>query len=175
MVCKGITQGKGFVVMARFSILISLVTLLSVNLLTASKSQAQEKEFTVFDVRKTLPLNDEQKVFKDYYVNIGSESGVKAGTILEVYRKVPVIDIYRNKAQGDLVIPVAHLRVIQSQKTMSVARVETVANPKDIPVVQFEAVMMGDRVQVASTKVDIKVDNAAQVNTTSDDEEEGEE
>jgi hypothetical protein len=112
-------------------------------------ASANENDFIVFDVRKTLPLNDTDPVYRDYYVNIGTETGVHAGSILAVYRRLPVIDVYRNKAQGDLVIPVGHLKVIHSQKTMSVCRIASIASEKQIPVVSYETVMMGDRVEIA--------------------------
>jgi hypothetical protein len=112
-------------------------------------AHARQHDFTVFDVRKTLSLHDDDPVYKDFYVNMGTESGVKIGDIVAVYRRVPVIDVYRNKAQGDLVVPIAHLRVIHTQKTMSVCRLAAAVNQKQIPVLQFDAVMMGDRVELA--------------------------
>jgi len=125
------------------------LTLTFALLIPSSRAMAYEKEFTVFDMRKTLPLHDDDPVYRDYYVNIGSDSGVQVGAILAIYRHVPVIDIYRNKAEGDLVVPIGHMKVIQVQKSMSVCRVASIASEKQIPVVQYETVMMGDQVRVA--------------------------
>jgi hypothetical protein len=133
-------------------IISSLIAFLLLSCISLSAFAEHIAEYTVFDVRKSLPLNDNDKVYKDYYVNMGSDSGVRVGAELSVYRKVPVIDIYRNKAQGDLVIPVAKIKVIQVQKTMSVARLEHIASMSEIPVVDFEAVMMGDRVEIAAAE-----------------------
>jgi hypothetical protein len=115
-------------------------------LAAAATAQAHPSDFIVFDVRKTLPLHDGETVYRDYYVNIGTEIGVKDGSILAVYRRIPVVDVYRNKAQGDLIVPVGHLRVIHTQKSMSVCRLASRANESQVPVVDYEAVMMGDRV-----------------------------
>ena len=129
-----------------FSILFSILLCVTV------QAKADQKEFTVFEARKTLPLSDTAPVFKDYYVNMGVENGVTVGSVLSVFRKIPVIDIYTNKAPGDLIVEVAKLKVIHTQRSMSVARVYAEANPKSIPVVQFEKVMLGDRVELAGKK-----------------------
>jgi hypothetical protein len=112
-------------------------------------AQAGEKTYSVFDIKKTVPLNDHQKTFRDFYVNIGSEQGVKVGSILAVYRRQGVVDYYRNVLHDDLLVPVAHMRVIMAQKGMSVARIESLTPAKQIPVVEFNTVMLGDRVELA--------------------------
>src|SRR5205823_4199211 len=126
-----------------------LFPLLFILLAAAASAHAHPSDFIVFDVRKTLPLHDGEQVYRDYYVNIGTETGVRAGSILAVYRRIPVVDVYRNKAQGDLIVPVGHLRVIHSQKTMSVCRLAGRASESQVPVMDYEAVMMGDRVEIA--------------------------
>lgn len=107
-----------------------------------------QKTFTVFDVRKTLPLNENQPVFKDYYINLGTDHGAKPGMVVTAFRRVPVIDIYRNQAQADLIIEVGKMKIIHSQNSMSVARVVSLAKEGSIPVVQFETIMIGDRVEL---------------------------
>src|SRR5580692_10300562 len=89
-----------------------LYPILLLLLITAAFSSGAhaDKDFIIFDVRKTLPLDDTDKIYKDYYVDIGTESGIHVGSILAVYRRLPVIDLYRNKAQGDLVVPIGHLK-----------------------------------------------------------------
>jgi hypothetical protein len=142
-----IDPGKGHIMASKTFILISLLFMLIVQVSNLDSALARPKEYTVFEVRKTLPLNDKQPVFYDYYVNMGTENGVKEGDDLAVYRKIPIIDIYRNKAQGDMVVEIARVKVIHVQKTMSVVRIIKKANPKKIPVVPFERIMMGDRVE----------------------------
>jgi hypothetical protein len=109
---------------------------------------ARPKEYSVFEIRKTLPLSENEPVYRDYYINMGTDDGLRVGNYVSVHRHSPVIDIYRNKAQDDLIVPLAHMKVIHAQKTMSVARVVSHTNPEQIPVVQFEQVMLGDRVEL---------------------------
>lgn len=122
------------------------------------------RTFAVFDVRKNLPLTNKESVQKDYYVNLGSDHGAKVGSVLSVKRRLPVIDMYRNQAQGDLVVEVAKLKVIHAQPSMSVGRVISVSNPKSIPVVPYESVMMGDQVEMTgedAAQVEVKREQAS--------------
>jgi len=118
------------------------------------------RAFAVFDVRKSLPLTGKEGTFRDYYVNLGTDNGAKVGSILSVKRRLPVIDVYRNQAQGDLVVEIAKLKVIHSQASMSVGRIVSLVNPKSIPVVQYESVMMGDQVELTATAEDAPAEEA---------------
>ncbi len=113
---------------------------------------AADPVYSVFDIKKTIPLNSYQKVYRDFYVNLGADQGAKAGSILAVYRRQGVVDYYRNTLHDDLLVPVAHMKVIQAGKTMSVARMESLTPSKQIPVVEFNSIMMGDRVELVADK-----------------------
>jgi hypothetical protein len=119
---------------------------------------AADPIYSVFDIKKTIPLSSHQKIYRDFYVNLGSDQGAKAGSILAVYRRQGVVDYYRNTLHEDLLVPVAHMKVIQASQTMSVARLESITPSKQIPVVEFNSIMMGDRVElVAERKVSRKI------------------
>src|SRR6185437_6872406 len=49
-------------------------------------SAALAKEATVFDERRPLAMQNDQVMPKDYYINAGSNDGLKPGVILPVYR-----------------------------------------------------------------------------------------
>ena len=138
--------------MALKKILLLTLTFTAALLFTTHRTFAGVKDFVIFDMRKTLPLNDRQAVQRDYYINMGEEYGAKVGALLDVYRRVPVVDIYRDKPQGDLLVKVGQLRIIHTQKSMSVTRLVGLSDPKNIPVVLFESVMLGDRVEVAENQ-----------------------
>jgi hypothetical protein len=91
---------------------------------------------------------------------MGIEDGVKVGAVLVVYRKVPVLDIYRNKAQADLISPVAQIRIIHAQNSLSIARLVKVVDQKRVPILGQAAVLVGDRVEMAGNDIDEK-DNQA--------------
>ncbi len=126
-----------------YSIFISLGIIISTQL-----AHAERIDFKVFDVRKNLALTDDEPVFYDYYLSAGQDVGVEPGSVLTVYRRVPVMDIYKNQNHPDMQVVVARMKIIYSQKTMSVGRVLKLANKTSTPVMEFDKVMIGDRVEL---------------------------
>lgn len=108
------------------------------------------KEAYIFDVRKSLPLKPKEPVYHDYYINAGTESGLQKGMIVSVTRRVPVHDTYTQETQDDLIVTVAKIKLLFVQKKMSVGRKVQLADFKDTPVVEFQGLMVGDRIDIKS-------------------------
>jgi hypothetical protein len=104
----------------------------------------------IFDVRINLPLEPTEPVYHDFYINTGAESGLKKGMFILVVRPVPIHDPVQNKQQGILSVNVARLKVIHVERQMAVARLQTEFTDEDRPVLEFESVMIGDRIDLAS-------------------------
>lgn len=128
-----------------------------IGIIVSANSALAAEAYSVFDIKKTIPLNSHQKVYRDYYVNLGSEQGARPGSILAVYRRQGVVDYYRNTLHDDLIVPVGHMKIIQAGKDMSVARLESLVSAKQIPVVEFNSIMLGDRVELQAEKPRKKV------------------
>src|SRR5690606_9754507 len=77
-------------------------------------------DVVVFSVVRNLQLKPSDPIYKDYYINGGSENGYRVGSVVTVVRRLPAHDIYRNKALGDVTLPVAKLKLIYVQKQMSI-------------------------------------------------------
>jgi len=104
----------------------------------------------IFDVRINLPLDPEEQTYHDFYFNAGVELGFKKGMFVTVVRPVPVHDPIQNKQQGTLHIAVARLQVIHVERNLTVARLVHEFTDEDRPVLEFESVMIGDRIDPAS-------------------------
>lgn len=110
-------------------------------------------DVSIFDVRKSLPLDPSDPVFYDFYVNAGPESGLKKGMYVSVVRKLPIHDPIGNKAQGTLSVEVAKLQIIHVERDISVARLASEFGSEDRPVLEFEAVMIGDVLDLSSVSM----------------------
>lgn len=126
---------RGFLMLA--------VTFVGANLLNAA-------ELTIFDVRKPIAMSDKDKPQKDFYINGGSESGLQTNTIVTVVRKLPLYDSYQNKSAGDLTVPVAKILVIHVQQGLSVARFHSEIGRGDIPVLDENYIVAGDKLDLAT-------------------------
>ena len=113
----------------------------------------EAKDVTVFDVRRPLAMENNENPEKDYFFNAGSNDGLKKGMLVVVTRRQALYDQYLNKSPGDLVVPVGLLRIIHVQPDMSVARLESLQSRKHTPNVEFEAVMVGDKIDLSSARM----------------------
>lgn len=117
------------------------------------RAKAEEQEAVVIEVKKSVSLSKNDKVYKNYIINGGEDLGLGKGKIVDVLRRVPVHDPILNKAIGDLRIKVAELEIIHTENGISVARLFYQESPEDRPLLNYEAIMMGDRLDLSSIRV----------------------
>lgn len=115
---------------------------------TARENIAGDDTPTIFDVRKSLPMEPTDPTYHDFYINAGSEAGFKKGQYVPVARAIPVHDPVQNKQQGILTIPVGKVFVIHVERGMTVARLASELGDDERPTLEYEAIMIGDRVDM---------------------------
>jgi hypothetical protein len=87
---------------------------------------------------------------KDFFVNMGSADGLKPGTTLDVFRKIPTYDVTQEKVYRDVTFPIAKLKVIHVEEDAAIARLERMLPLDQTPSLSPRAVMVGDYVRVGS-------------------------
>ncbi len=115
---------------------------------------AKDDVVSVFDVRKSLPLDPTEAVYHDIYLNGGPESGLKRGMYVSIVRKTPIHDPVQNKAQAVLGIEVARVHIIHTEHKIAVARLAQQFSGDDRPVLEYEGIMIGDIVDLSSVSMD---------------------
>lgn len=116
-------------------------------------SEAFAKDVTVFDVRRPLAMENGQVLPKDYYINAGSDAGIKPGMIFAIVRRQSLYDAYQQKSPGELIVKVGELKIIHVQNEVSVARLEGIDSRDKLPTLEFDAIMVGDKVDMSSGKM----------------------
>ncbi len=117
-------------------------------LMTAIPARAAERDYVVYSTYRGVDLGGAgENSPRDYYVNMGSENGIRPGSVLEVWRKVPTYDLSSQKLYKDLSFPVARVKVIHVESNAAVARLETFYPPEKSPAVLPRAIMVGDMVR----------------------------
>jgi hypothetical protein len=111
-------------------------------------------DITIFDVRNTQPLSDKEPIYKDYYLNAGSEKGLRAGMVITVIRKMALYDSYQNKSPGELQVQVGKIKLIYVQKNISVARDFAAISRAASPLLDNDFVMVGDGLDLDSMTMD---------------------
>ena len=114
--------------------------------------QAADGEAVVIEVKKNIQLSKNDKIFKNFFINGGENLGLKKGYRVDVLRRVPFHDPLKNISVGDIRVKVGELEIIHADRLLSVARQISLENPEDRPVLDYEAVMVGDRLDLASSR-----------------------
>lgn len=134
------------------SIRIAIAVVLVGLQLAVALAQAEEapKQIVVVEVRKKLQLTSKDPVIRDYYVNAGISSGLKAGAFVTVNRRVPLADPNRENAQTHVEIPVGIMRVIFADSGTAIGRIQTIRSAADSPILDSDVFMVGDRLDMSS-------------------------
>lgn len=123
-------------------------------LIFSNQLQAQTNPVQIFEVRKNLALKEDEPVYHDYYINAGSEQGLQSGMIVSVFRRVPVQNQFMTASVDDLVITVGTVKLLYVQKNISVARRHNIYTAEKSPVLEFQNILQGDRVDVTSARIE---------------------
>lgn len=133
-----------------------LISLLFNILIFPHQSYSQQQNINVFDVRNTLALSDDEPTYKDYYLNAGSERGLKAGMVITVTRSQALYDSYQNKSPGELRVEVGQVKLIHVQKGISVARDYADVSRVSHPILDYDFVMIGDELDLDTITTEAK-------------------
>jgi hypothetical protein len=115
-----------------------------------STIEVHAEEAVVIEVRKNIAMSKTDKVYKNFFINGGSNVGLAKGSTVDVLRRLPVHDPLKNSAIGDIRVKVGQLEIIQADPKISVARLISQESPENRPVLDYEAVMVGDRLDLKS-------------------------
>lgn len=103
----------------------------------------------VYGIKTDLPLAESDATIHDLYVNLGTTQGVKDGTILDVYRTISTVDDVNKKVADKISFKIAQIKVIHAEDDIAVARILEMKSPKETPLGDIPAVVVGDTVEVA--------------------------
>lgn len=118
------------------------------------------EEISVIEVRRNIPLADEDPIYKDYYLNAGPESGLKKNLVITAVRKISIKDATGTSSYGEIVIPVGQLKVIAVQNRIAVAREYKLISRDDEPMLEQIGIMTGDKIDMSGSFVDNKKSSA---------------
>jgi hypothetical protein len=118
-------------------------------LMSAFSSSALAADHTVYQVYRPIDLGETDVAPpRDVFVSIGTDQGVKKGSVLDVYRKVSSFDNLTQKHMGDHLIPVGRVKVIHADPKNAIARLDKYVSIENEPALLPQAVMIGDVVRI---------------------------
>ncbi len=106
-------------------------------------------QIQVIQVKRNIPLSDEELVYKDYYLSGGAKEGLRLHLVVPVTRWVNLRDNNQAAEQSTKMLePVGWLQIIFIQDRFSVARLYESVNYASSPVLDQPGVLIGDAVSL---------------------------
>ncbi len=107
-------------------------------------------EFLVIGTNIDFPMSDKEPRIKDYYMNIGSDQGIKVGSKLKVIRKIKAINQLKENESQVFTFPIGILTVISVENNRSIGRV---LKNKPLPLARaissrHKNIIAGDKVEI---------------------------
>lgn len=120
--------------------------ILAIGMLLSTNALAGD--YKVYGIRTDYPMADGQPLFRDVYVNMGTNQGIKTGSALDAYRNVTTVDELNQRVGKGMSFKIAKLKVIHAEAEMAVARVVQMLPPESTPIGAYTNVIVGDDVEV---------------------------
>ena len=109
-------------------------------------------DYHIYGVQKKLQMSPDDSVIKDYYINAGTIQGLKKGAILKVFRRISMQDVFRNQTQDAIEVPVAEIKILFADRTMSVGRLHKNFRDDEFPVLNPDTIITGDKLDIKSMR-----------------------
>ena len=123
-------------------------TLFVTLLLMATASFA--RDYVIYSISQDIPMGEPQeKIKKNYYLNIGQEQGVDKGTSLDVYRTISRSDTFHDrKRRYQFEITLGEIEVLHAEDNASIGVMKNLKEGMSQPYTDIETFMVGDSVDV---------------------------
>ncbi len=86
---------------------------------------------------------------KNYFINMGSNQGVKKDTVIDVFRVISVLNPYDNKKRVNYKVKIGELKVITSSDEAAIGFVNSYLPKDEAPIFELEQFMIGDHVAIS--------------------------
>lgn len=115
--------------------------------------QASAEDVQIVKIKKNLQLDNKDPVYKDYFINAGTDNGIKSNMSFEVFRKEAINDQYQSSSRGGtILLPVGRIKIIYSQTKLSVGRLLSLNKAKSSPLIDTQGFMVGDVLNLESVE-----------------------
>lgn len=111
------------------------------------------KDYIIFSIVQDVPMGyPDEKVKKNFYVNIGIDQGVQVGNTLDVFRNLSRIDPYNTNKRHTYKVKIGELEIIHSNKNAAIANIKTYLQGEKVPLFENKSFMIGDNVSIKLKK-----------------------
>ena len=107
------------------------------------------ENFQIYSISQEFPMGvKNEKIGKNFYVNIGKKQGVKSGDGLDVFRNISKLDPYGTKKRYNHSVKIGELKVIHVEENSSICVLGPIESGDNTPIFDIRNLMIGDKVLV---------------------------
>lgn len=107
------------------------------------------RDYIIYSVSQELPMGvDNEKLKKNYYINMGTNQGLEQGTVLDVFRIISRLDPYETKKRYNYKVKIGEIEVIHSEEESSITSLKNINDKAKSPLFDIPALMVGDKIDV---------------------------
>lgn len=114
-------------------------------------------DLSIIDVRRNIPLSDEEPIYKDFYINAGEDAGLKKNLVVTAVRKIMIRDSSGAQTYGEIEVPVGQLRILAIYGRVAVAREYKLLSRDENPMLEQIGLLVGDHLELKGSFVDNKI------------------
>lgn len=114
-----------------------------------SPTTKADQELRIIESRRSIPLTDQEPKYTDYYINAGTANGLKKDLVVKVVRRIPIRNAQGTEEFGSIETPVGEVRIIYTDVRTSVAREYKIFDREELPVLENQAIMIGDIIDLS--------------------------
>ncbi len=117
--------------------------------LTFTASMAIAKDYVIYSIAQDLPMGNKGEVIrKNFYVDMGTNQGLKKGSLLDVYRVVSILDPYESKKRYNHRVKIGEVKILHAEDSSAIASLNKLEETDETPVFEIGKMMIGDIVAV---------------------------
>lgn len=125
-------------------ILLSLIILSIMGL-----NSAMARDYIIYSIVQNVPMGTpNEKVVKNFYINMGENHGIKPGSTLDVNRSLSRIDPYDGNKRHYYKVKVGELEVLHVEENAAITSLKNMDDAKKKLLFEYKSFMIGDNVKV---------------------------
>ena len=97
------------------------------------------RDHLIYSVSEEIPMGYENEITKkNFYLNIGSNQGVKQGTILDVYRVISKSNPYENLKRVNYKVKIGEIKVLHSDDEAAIGVLTSLNDSNETPLIHLK-------------------------------------
>ena len=106
--------------------------------------------YVIYSIAQEIPMGfKNEKIQKNFYINMGSKQGLRKGTHLNIYRKMSKIDPFDNTKKYWHKIKIGTLEVVHVEENSAVSLLKSMEKKTEKLVLDIASPIIGDLVDVS--------------------------